>query len=231
MIGERMTRLTRTIVIAVAAISVALLAAACGTQHIGPPKDSPNFVQDQAAATLFNQRCGGCHTLSVAGTQGSGVNPRTYLNISGPNFNVRCERPADRVLYAIENGGFSGVYMPQNVVTGKQAVEVANFVAQYAGSQAPVEPNQEVCKDKAINPITAIPTPAESAKLFAKYSKKVAAQSTATTGTATVPNDTIAPSSTSTTASTSTTTSTTTQTSTSSSATKPSDQKSSSSSQ
>jgi mono/diheme cytochrome c family protein len=225
MIGERMTRLTRTIVIAVAAISVALLAAACGTQHIGPPKDSPNFVTDQAAAQLFNQRCGGCHTLAEAGTQGSGADPRTYLDISGPNFNVRCERPAIRVLYAIENGGFSGVYMPQNVVTGKQAVEVANFVAQWAGRQAPVEPNQQQCTQKAIDPITSIPTPAESAQLFAKYSKKVAVHRTTTTGTTTVPNDTIAPSSTGTTAS------TTTPTSTSSSATRPSDKKSSSSSQ
>ncbi len=35
------------------------------------------------------------------------------------------------MLYAIENGGFSGAYMPQNVVVGKQAQEVAAFVARY----------------------------------------------------------------------------------------------------
>ena len=50
---------------------------------------------------------------------------------------MRCERPVDRVLYAIENGGFSGAYMPQNVVVGQDAVDVAKFVATYAGREAP----------------------------------------------------------------------------------------------
>ena len=64
-------------------------------------------------------------------------NVRTAQAISGPNFNERCERPVDRVLYAIENGGFSGAYMPQNVVVGQDAIDVAKFVATYAGRQAP----------------------------------------------------------------------------------------------
>ncbi len=41
------------------------------------------------------------------------------------------------MLYAIENGGFSGAYMPQNVVVGQDAIDVAKFVATYAGRQAP----------------------------------------------------------------------------------------------
>ena len=40
------------------------------------------------------------------------------------------------MLYAIENGGFSGAIMPQNVVVGQQAIDVAKFVATYAGRQA-----------------------------------------------------------------------------------------------
>ena len=67
---------------------------------------------------LFSQRCSGCHTLSYAATHGSAPNVRTATAISGPNFNVRCERPITRVLYAIQNGGFSGAYMPQNIVVG-----------------------------------------------------------------------------------------------------------------
>ena len=86
---------------------------------------------------LFNQRCAGCHTLSYAGTHGSAPNVRTAQAINGPNFNVRCERPVVRVLYAIENGGFSGAYMPQNIVVGQQARDVAQFVATYSGRQAP----------------------------------------------------------------------------------------------
>ena len=89
---------------------------------------------------LFNQRCGGCHTLSYAGTHGSAQNVRTAQFNNGPNFDIRCERPVARVLYAIQNGGFSGVVMPQNIVVGQQAIDVAQFVAKYAGHKAPKIP-------------------------------------------------------------------------------------------
>ncbi len=128
------------------------MVSACGTQPRRRPQERiANYTADTAAAKLFNQRCGGCHTLSYAGTHGSGQNPRTYEAINGPNFNVRCERDggALRVLYAIENGGFSGAYMPQNVVVGRQAREIANFVARYAGLQASVQPDTEPCSAKA----------------------------------------------------------------------------------
>ena len=123
---------------------IAIGAAACGTQKINIPKSDPNYKSDYAAAEVFNQRCGGCHTLSYAGTHGSAANPRTAEPINGPNFNVRCERPAIRVLYAIANGGFEGAYMPQNVVVGQQAREVAMFVSRFAGRQAPIEPGPGV---------------------------------------------------------------------------------------
>ncbi|HEX6154245.1 MAG TPA: hypothetical protein VFZ19_12060, partial [Solirubrobacterales bacterium] len=42
----------------------------------------------------------------------------------------------EQVLYAIRNGGFSGAIMPQNIVVGEEAEEVAKFVAKYAGSEA-----------------------------------------------------------------------------------------------
>jgi hypothetical protein len=44
------------------------------------------------------------------------------------------------VLYAIRNGGFSGAIMPQNIVTGPQAQQVAAFVAKYAGQEATIPP-------------------------------------------------------------------------------------------
>jgi hypothetical protein len=157
MIRHRMFRLSRVIVIALAAIGIAVGAAACGTERISVSKATDSTYKfDESAATLFNQRCGGCHTLSVAGTFGSGQNPRTYDSISGPNFNVRCERPAMRVLYAIENGGFSGAYMPQNIVVGPQARELAAFVSKYAGSKATAQPGSTPCADQ---PIEALPTP------------------------------------------------------------------------
>jgi mono/diheme cytochrome c family protein len=133
MIFGRMSRLVRVLVLSSASIAVAALASACGTERISVPKTSPLYQ----GAVLFNQRCSGCHTLSYAAANGSAPNIRTAQAISGPNFNVRCERPITRVLYAIENGGFSGAYMPQNVVVGQDATEVARFVATYAGRQAP----------------------------------------------------------------------------------------------
>ncbi len=146
-----MSRTVRLAATLLAAAAVALAVGACGTNHVGVPKNDASYTADTAAAQLFNQRCGGCHTLSYAGTHGSGQNPRTYEAINGPNFNVRCERPAIRVLYAIENGGFSGAYMPQNIVVGRQAREIADFVARYAGLQAPVQPNTEQCSQKPIS--------------------------------------------------------------------------------
>jgi mono/diheme cytochrome c family protein len=133
MIFGRMSRLVRVLVLSSASIAVAALASACGTERISVPKTSPLYQ----GAVLFNQRCSGCHTLSYAAANGSAPNIRTAQAISGPNFNVRCERPITRVLYAIENGGFSGAYMPQNVVVGQDATQVARFVATYAGRLAP----------------------------------------------------------------------------------------------
>jgi len=108
--------------------AVAALVSACGSEGVK--------VNDPGAH-LFAERCAGCHTLSAAGTHGS-VGER----ISGPNLDYRRETMTT-VLYAIRNGGFSGAIMPQNVAVGKDADEVAAFVAKYAGTKAksPPAPN------------------------------------------------------------------------------------------
>lgn len=136
--------------------AAALAAAACGTQKISVPKGTPGSPQAALyhGAYLFSTRCAGCHTLSYAGTHGSATNVRTAQANNGPNFNVRCERPAARVLYAIVNGGFSGAIMPQNVVVGQDAIDVAKFVATYAGRQAPRIPGVPLCDTHSVNPVT-----------------------------------------------------------------------------
>jgi mono/diheme cytochrome c family protein len=142
-----MSRLAKILALGMAAVAVAVVAAACGTQHIAVPKSE---VQLHDGAVLFQQRCSGCHTLSYAASNGSAPNIRTAQATSGPNFNQRCERPVDRVLYAIENGGFSGAYMPQNVVVGPDALAVAKFVATYAGRQAPQQVGLVNCQHRPI---------------------------------------------------------------------------------
>ena len=147
-----MSRLAKILALGTAAVAVAAVTAACGTQKIAVPKSE---VQLHSGAELFQQRCSGCHTLSYAAANGSAPNIRTAQATSGPNFNQRCERPVDRVLYAIENGGFSGAYMPQNVVVGQDALDVAKFVATYAGRQAPRETGVATCEQKPIGTLPA----------------------------------------------------------------------------
>jgi mono/diheme cytochrome c family protein len=78
---------------------------------------------------VFVEHCSGCHTLKQAGTQGSATDVRTREYKDGPNFNQRTET-VNCVLYAIRNGGFSSGPMPQNIVTGNEANEVAKYVAE-----------------------------------------------------------------------------------------------------
>lgn len=137
---------------------------ACGTEGISVPNSSQDHVLHEGAV-LFNQRCSGCHTLSYAGARGSAAFVRTKEYNNGPNFNIRCERPMTRVLYAIENGGFSGAIMPQNVVVGQDATDVAEFVATYAGRKAPKIPGATPCESESVG---TIPTAQELAALAKK---------------------------------------------------------------
>ena len=158
-----MNRPLRVCLLIIAALALALVASACGTERIHVPKSDPTFKADTGAAILFQQRCAGCHTLDYAGTHGSAANPRTAEAINGPNFNVRCERPVARVLYAIENGGFSGAYMPPNILVGNDARSVAMFVAKYAGRQAPIQPNVTPCTQQPVQTLPPLPSGTASA--------------------------------------------------------------------
>ena len=135
-----------------AALVVMIATAACGTERIHVAQDSsqPAGGDLYHGAVLFSQRCAGCHTLSYAATHGSAPNPRDAQGNSGPDFDQRCERPIDRVLYAIENGGFSGQYMPQNIVVGHDAVDVAEFVAHYSGHHIPAIPGVKQCQGRPV---------------------------------------------------------------------------------
>jgi mono/diheme cytochrome c family protein len=152
-----MSRRRLNLVLVPMALVAVLCVSACGTERIDVPKQANAPAQGDLyhGAVLFSERCAGCHTLAAAGTHGSAANIRTAQGISGPNFNERCERPIARVLYAIENGGFSGQYMPQNIVVGHDAIDVAEFVARYAGQHASTSPGAPTCYDKKIGTLPA----------------------------------------------------------------------------
>jgi mono/diheme cytochrome c family protein len=111
-----------------AAAAFGLLACGFGEQDISVSKDDPTY----SGAVLFATHCSGCHTLSAAGTQGTGNRGE---RTQGPNLDQRTETFED-ALFAIQNGGFSGAIMPQNIVVGEEAEAVARFVAKYAGDEA-----------------------------------------------------------------------------------------------
>jgi mono/diheme cytochrome c family protein len=115
---------------AIAALLVAAVLAGCGGEIKVPESDQTAH----RGAELFYQRCSGCHTFQAANAYGS--KPTGQLQggerTNGPNFNQRKES-RDDVLFAIRNGGFSGAIMPANVVTGRDAEAVADFLARYSG--------------------------------------------------------------------------------------------------
>ncbi len=124
-------RLMRRPLLLLALPLLAAAAVACGSEEIDVAKTSSNYE----GAEIFHKRCGACHSLNVDGTQGSAVNANKREYKDGPNFDERKE-DYDSVLYAIRNGGFSSGPMPQNIVVGKQAEELARFVEKYSGSKA-----------------------------------------------------------------------------------------------
>jgi mono/diheme cytochrome c family protein len=116
----------------VAAAALGLSACGFGEQGVSVSQNDPNH----SGAVLFATHCSGCHTLSAAGTQGTGNRGE---RTQGPNLNQRTETYED-ALFAIQNGGFSGAIMPQNIVVGHEAEAVARFVAKYAGTEAETSP-------------------------------------------------------------------------------------------
>ena len=124
----------RLALITATALLVALGLAACGMgeEGVSVSKSDSNYN----GAVLFATHCSGCHTLSAAGSQGSG---NRGVRTQGPNLNQRTET-YDDALFAIQNGGFSGAIMPQNILVGEEAEAVARFVAKYAGEEAEESP-------------------------------------------------------------------------------------------
>jgi mono/diheme cytochrome c family protein len=101
-----------------------------------PNPEQPLSPAESHGRDLFVQHCGSCHTFASAGTLGQ----------IGPNLEDIAVNEAD-VLHAIRTGGGRHAKgqetgpsgnMPRNLVTGKDAQDVAAFVAANAsGSSTP----------------------------------------------------------------------------------------------
>src|SRR5688572_10460156 len=133
MLSGRMPRSGRSRLATCALVVASAVAlGACGEQGIQLAEDDPNYE----GAELFRQNCSGCHTLSVAGTEGSATIPNDREDVDGPNFDQR-KVDRDQVLYAIANGGFSSGPMPQDILVGEDAEKVADFLAANSGGDVP----------------------------------------------------------------------------------------------
>jgi mono/diheme cytochrome c family protein len=121
---------------AVLAVTLSLLPVACDTTGDEDTTASEEATQTETTATatadpeqplsgdeergreLFAENCGSCHTFDAAGTTGQ----------IGPNLD-EAQLDEQAVLRAIEIGGRGTGNMPPNLVSGKDARDVAAFVA------------------------------------------------------------------------------------------------------
>jgi mono/diheme cytochrome c family protein len=114
----------RPLLAALAAAAVALPLAACG-------RDEPDLTTGKA---MFTQKCGSCHQLSRAGTQGQ----------TGPNLDAAFRSALDKGFTRDTIEGIvhrqilhprRGSEMPADLVTGDDAKDVAAYVAYAAHRQ------------------------------------------------------------------------------------------------
>jgi mono/diheme cytochrome c family protein len=119
----------------IAAVLFAVLVPAWAISREGGGDASPQAVpeDESEAKDLFVTNCGSCHTLYKAGTDGI-VGPDLDEILAPPSPTPPDpETISPRVLNAIENG-VEGK-MPADILSGPQAQEVANFVAEVAGDR------------------------------------------------------------------------------------------------
>jgi mono/diheme cytochrome c family protein len=92
---------------------------------------------DEDGKDLFVNNCGPCHTLAAAGTEGVvGPNLDDQLAAGGT---ASFDGSYSRALNAV-TCGFGGGRMPEGILQGENAQEVAAFVGAYAGQVGEDDP-------------------------------------------------------------------------------------------
>jgi mono/diheme cytochrome c family protein len=125
----------RTVFLAVALGALAALVAGCGALGYTSAKaDKANGKK------LFSAKCGSCHTLADAGTTGI-IGPdldyafKQDLAVGMTEGTIR-QVVRGQIAYAITETSTGSPGMPKNLVTGKDANDVAAYVASVAGKTA-----------------------------------------------------------------------------------------------
>jgi cbb3-type cytochrome c oxidase subunit III len=119
--------LTRAAVLSLAALALT----GCGTGGLGT--ENADVSEGKA---LFTQRCGGCHTLRDADSEGSTVNPQGGPNLdeafAGPRREGFDESTIREVV--LQQIDYPTPPMPADLVKGAEAEAVAAYVATVAAN-------------------------------------------------------------------------------------------------
>jgi mono/diheme cytochrome c family protein len=103
----------------------AVVIANAGQGEGGTPQTASKTPDSQIThgKALFRQTCASCHSLAAVNARG----------ITGPNLDRIGQVTPQRVLNAIRVGGTGQGRMPQNLLSGQNAKDVAAFVSTVAG--------------------------------------------------------------------------------------------------
>jgi mono/diheme cytochrome c family protein len=122
----------RILFLAITLGSLTLLATGCGTLgYTSANADKANGKK------LFSEKCGSCHTLADAGTTGT-IGPNlddAFVQDLAAGMTQDTIRQVVRgqIAYAITVTSTGSPGMPKNLVTGKDAADVAAYIASVAG--------------------------------------------------------------------------------------------------
>jgi mono/diheme cytochrome c family protein len=129
----RASRLRATVAgTAILALTVCL--SGCGSDTVGYSKGDGDRAHGKQ---LFTQSCGSCHTLSDAGTKGQ-IGPNldyAFLQSRRDGLGQTTIQQVVRgqIAYSVAHPSTGSPGMPQNIVKGQDAEDVASYVASVAG--------------------------------------------------------------------------------------------------
>src|SRR6266516_1003659 len=108
-------------------VALGVLASGCGTESVDTAR----------GRVLFIQKCGVCHELAQAatsGTQGPNLDDSfAQARANGEDSNTIAGVVTAQIEFPRPSTGNPAVSMPPDVVTGQDAVDVANYVGSVAG--------------------------------------------------------------------------------------------------
>jgi cytochrome c553 len=125
--GSRLFRITIPILyVGLGIVVPAAVIASRGEAEGGKGRERTTSISPklERGKTLFRQTCASCHTLDAVNARG----------VTGPDLDDLGQLDKKRVLNAIRIGGTGQGRMPSGLLTGRDADDVAAYVAKVAGN-------------------------------------------------------------------------------------------------